>query len=157
VEDLKVGNMSKSAAGTIEAPGRNVRGKSGLNKSILDQGWYEFKRQLEYKLTWNGGRLIAVSPHNTSRTCPVCGHVSADNRKTQADFVCVMCGFNGNADHIGAINILFRGMEKLRDEGQDTVGAPAGRETAARIACEVSGARGRQQQEPTEATQGGRP
>src|SRR5690606_7476901 len=66
IEDLQVRNMSKSAAGTIEAPGRNVRAKSGLNKAILDQGWFEFRRQLDYKLAWNGGYLIAVPPQNTS-------------------------------------------------------------------------------------------
>ena len=126
VEDLQVSNMSKSAAGTIDAPGRNVRAKSGLNKAILDQGWYEFRRQLDYKLEWNGGRLIAMPPQNTSRTCPVCGHVSADNRKTQAEFECVVCGFKGNADHIGAINVCSRGRQKLRDEGQDTADASAG-------------------------------
>jgi putative transposase len=38
LEDLKISNMSKSAKGTADAPGRNVRAKSGLNKSILDQG-----------------------------------------------------------------------------------------------------------------------
>ncbi|MBB3061883.1 hypothetical protein FHS09_002726 [Microbulbifer rhizosphaerae] len=37
--------MSKSSAGTTEAPGKNVLAKSGLNKSILDQGWFEFRRQ----------------------------------------------------------------------------------------------------------------
>ncbi|WP_139342682.1 transposase, partial [Shigella sonnei] len=35
-------------------PGRNVRAKSGLNRSILDQGWYEMHRQLEYKQLWRG-------------------------------------------------------------------------------------------------------
>ncbi|WP_176091451.1 RNA-guided endonuclease InsQ/TnpB family protein, partial [Burkholderia ambifaria] len=55
VEDLQVRNMSKSAKGNAEAPGRNVRAKSGLNKSILDQGWFEFRRQLEYKTAWRGG------------------------------------------------------------------------------------------------------
>jgi putative transposase len=109
IEDLQVRNMSKSAAGTSEQPGRNVRAKSGLNKSILDQGWFEFRRQLEYKLAWNGGILIAVPPQNTSRTCPCCGHVSAENRKTQAQFLCVECGFEENADLVGAINILARG------------------------------------------------
>ena len=84
IEDLQVRNMSKSATGTTETPGKNVRAKSGLNKSILDQGWFEFRRQLDYKLAWNGGHLIAVPPRNTSRTCPCCGHVSADNRQTQA-------------------------------------------------------------------------
>ena len=120
IEDLQVRNMSKSAAGTADAPGRNVRAKSGLNKSILDQGWFEFRRQLDYKLAWNGGWLIAVPPRNTSRTCPACDYVSRDNRKTQARFVCVVCGFEENADVVGAINVLRAGH--------------------ARFACEVSGA-----------------
>lgn len=150
VEDLQVGNMSKSAAGTTDAPGRNVRAKSGLNKAILDQGWFEFRRQLDYKLAWKGGHLITVSPQNTSRECPACHHVSADNRKTQDEFLCVECGFEDNADHVGSINILSRGMQKLRDEGQDTAAAPAGCASTARIACEVNGARDRQQQEAAE-------
>jgi putative transposase len=74
VEDLQVRNLSKSAAGTIEKPGRNVRAKSGLNKSILDQGWFEFRRQLDYKLGWQGGLLVAVPPQYTSQTCPRCAH-----------------------------------------------------------------------------------
>lgn len=120
IEDLQVRNMSKSAAGTTESPGRKVRAKSGLNKAILDQGWAEFRRQLDYKLAWNGGHLIAVPPQNTSRTCPCCGHMSKDNRQTQAKFECVKCGFEENADVVGAINVLRAGH--------------------ARLACEVSGA-----------------
>jgi putative transposase len=120
IEDLQVRNMSRSAAGTTVAPGKHVRAKSGLNKAILDQGWFEFRRQLDYKLTWNGGHLIAVPPQNTSRTCPCCGQVSADNRQTQARFACVDCGFEENADRVGAINVLRAGH--------------------ARLACEVSGA-----------------
>jgi len=120
IEDLQVRNMSRSAAGTTENPGKNVRAKSGLNKAILDQGWFEFRRQLDYKLAWIGGHLIVVPPQNTSRTCPACGHVSADNRQTQARFLCVECGFEENADLVGAINILRAGH--------------------ARCACEVSGA-----------------
>jgi putative transposase len=89
VEDLQVRNMSASAAGTVEAPGTNVRAKAGLNKSILDQGWFEFRRQLDYKTAWNGGHLVAVPAHNTSRTCPACGHVAKENRTTQARFACV--------------------------------------------------------------------
>ncbi|VWC59969.1 RNA-guided endonuclease InsQ/TnpB family protein [Burkholderia lata] len=109
IEDLQVRNMSRSAAGSTDAPGRNVRAKSGLNKAILDQGWFEFRRQLEYKLAWNGGWLVAVSPANTSRTCPACGYVSADNRTTQEKFACVECRYAENADVVGALNILARG------------------------------------------------
>jgi len=110
VEDLKVANMSKSANGTVEAPGKNVKQKSGLNRAILDQAWFEFRRQLTYKLTWNGGFLIAVPPQNTSRTCPCCGYIAKENRKTQSDFECVDCGYTENADVVGAINILNRGQ-----------------------------------------------
>ena len=113
VEDLQVRNMSKSSKGTVEQPGKNVSQKSGLNRAILDQGWGEFRRQLEYKLAWNGGTLLAVLPHNTSRTCPCCGHVSKDNRRTQAQFLCVDCDYENNADVVGAINVLARGHRVL--------------------------------------------
>jgi len=101
--------MSKSAKGNIEQPDINVKAKSGLNKAILDQGWYEFRRQLEYKLDWLGGQLITVPVKNTSRICPSCNHIDKDNRKTQANFVCTECGYTNNADHVGAINILRQG------------------------------------------------
>ena len=105
IEDLQVRNMSKSAAGSIAEPGRKVRAKAGLNRSILDQGWFEFRRQLDYKLNWNGGYLIAVTPHNTSRSCPRCGLVAKENRKTQAQFVCVNCEYENHADVVAAINV----------------------------------------------------
>jgi putative transposase len=101
VEDLKVRNMSKSATGTPGHPGKDVRAESGLNKAILDQGWAEFRRQPDYKLDWRGGRLIAVPPQHTSQTCPCRGHVSADNRTTQAKFLCVACGYGNRADVVG--------------------------------------------------------
>ena len=113
IEDLQISNMSKSAKGTVEAKGRNVKAKSGLNRSILDQGWFEFRRQLEYKQAWAGGQVLAVNPRNTSRTCPCCKHISADNRQTQAKFECVECGYAENADLVGAINILAAGHAEL--------------------------------------------
>ena len=113
IEDLQVRNMSKSAAGTAENPGKNVAQKSGLNKAILDQGWGEFRRQLDYKLAWKGGMLFAVPPHYTSQECPECHHVAADNLQTQARFVCVQCHYENNADHVGAINVLERGYRLL--------------------------------------------
>jgi putative transposase len=220
IEDLQVRNMSKLAAGTADAPGKNVRAKSALNKAILDQGWYEFRCMLEYKLAWKGGRLIVVPPQNPSRTCPCCGHVSSDNRQTQAWFECVACGYENNADRgsgpeafrgsgpeafrgsgpeafrgsgpeafrgsgpeafrgsgpeafrgsgpeafrgsgpeaflVGAINILARGIQLLRDEGQDTADAAVGMRVgeppvSARMAC-GSNCTGGRKQEPAETT-----
>ncbi len=120
VEDLKVSNMSKSAKGIPQNPGRNVKAKAGLNKSILDQGWFEFRRQLEYKLRWQGGRLIAVRPQYTSQQCSACGYLDADNRKTQAHFSCVACGHTENADYNAAKNIKAAGLAVLASGGNDT-------------------------------------
>lgn len=109
LENLRIKNMSASSRGTKDQPGRNVNQKKERNRSILDQGWFEFRRQLEYKQQWTGGLVLAVPPQNTSRTCPACGHVSADNRKTQAKFLCVECGYSDNADLVAAKNILAAG------------------------------------------------
>ena len=113
IEDLRVKAMSGSARGTVESPGRRVRQKAGLNRGILDAGWGEFRRQLEYKLAWSGGILVAVDPRNTSRACPVCGHIAPDNRPTQAEFRCVACGHEDDADINAAINILRAGHARL--------------------------------------------
>ena len=115
LEDLKVGNMIKSAKGTVERPGRNVRQKSGLNKSILDQGWGLLKQMLEYKLRWSGGMLLLVDPAYTSQTCSVCGHVDAGNRTDQKTFHCLHCGHEAHADVNAAQNILARGLRPARE------------------------------------------
>ena len=113
IEDLQVKNMSRSSKGNCEQHGKRVKQKSGLNRSIFDQGWGEFRRQLDYKVQWNGGILLAVPPQHTSQTCPACGHISKENRQTQAKFLCVECGYENHADVVGAINILERGYRLL--------------------------------------------
>ncbi len=113
VEDLKITNMSASAKGTLEKPGKQVKQKSGLNRSILDQGWGEFRRQLDYKSHWNGGRLLLVNPAYTSQKCAQCGYTHADNRITQSVFVCGKCGATDNADINAAKNILAAGQAVL--------------------------------------------
>ncbi len=110
LENLKVSNMSKSSKGTIEDHGKNVKAKSGLNKSILDQGWFEFKRQLEYKELWRGGQVILVPAHYTSQICSKCGYKDSENRKTQSKFECIKCGHTENADINAAKNILKRAV-----------------------------------------------
>ena len=112
VEDLQVKNMSKSAQGTAEDPGKNVAAKTGLNKAILDQGWGLFRRMLEYKQAWRGGAVLAVNPRYTSQTCPECRHVSKLNRIQQALFSCVACGYTYHADIVAAKNILALGRRE---------------------------------------------
>jgi len=112
IEDLQVKNMSRSAKGTVEEPGRNVAAKAGLNKAILDQGWGMFRRMLEYKQAWRGGGVLAVNPRYTSQMCPECGHVAKANRVQQALFSCVACGYTYHADIVAAKNILARGQRE---------------------------------------------
>jgi len=110
MEKLKTVNMSKSAKGTVDNPGKNVKAKAGLNRSILDQGWHMFQTQLSYKLGWYGGKLILVDPKYTSQKCSLCGHTDAGNRKSQGSFVCLSCGHSENADLNAAKNILAAGL-----------------------------------------------
>ena len=106
IEDLNTQGMTKSAKGTEENPGANVKQKSGLNREILASGWGRLERNLDYK----AGQVVRVDPAYTSQTCAKCGHVSNKNRKTQAKFQCMACGHTANADHNAAINILARGL-----------------------------------------------
>ena len=124
VEDLKVKNMTASAKGTIENPGKNVKQKAGLNRAMLDTALGELRRNLEYKC----GRLIEVNPAYTSQTCSECGHTDKENRKTQARFLCVSCGYTSNADTNAAINIRRLGMAQLHGEGSGISTVPANRE-----------------------------
>ena len=137
VEDLKVANMSKSASGTIEKKGKNVKAKSGLNKAILDQGWSMLVDMLEYKQQWRGGLLVKIDPKYTSQTCSSCGHVAKENRLTQAHFECVACGFSENADINASRNILAVGHTVLSVEGGCGKGRPM-KQKASEIREEVT-------------------
>ena len=118
VENLHVSSMTKSAKGTTEHPGTNVKAKSGLNREILATNWSQLEQRLAYKC----GRLLQVSPAYTSQTCSHCGGVDKHNRPTQAAFVCVTCGFALNADWNAALNILGRANlpRAPRDRGSCT-------------------------------------
>lgn len=108
VEKLRTKNMMRSAKGTIEAPGVNVKAKAGLNRSILNVGWHGLEIKLAYKLAERGGQLVQVNPAYTSQTCSACGTMDSRGRESQASFVCPCCGFRANADLNAAINIERR-------------------------------------------------
>ena len=80
---------------------------------MLDQGWHEFRRQLEYKSEWNGGYVLGVNPQYTSQICSVCSHKSKENRLTQSEFACQACGFEINADVNASRNILAAGLGRV--------------------------------------------
>jgi len=110
IEDLKLKNMTASAKGDANNPGKNVAAKAGLNRSILNGGFYMFRNRLEAKVKASSGKVIAVNPAYTSQTCVACGHVARENRPDQATFKCVQCGHTANADVNAAQNILLRAL-----------------------------------------------
>ena len=117
LEDLRVKNMTASASGTVAEPGRNVRAKAGLNRSILNQGWGAFETLLSYKMEERGGGVVKIDPAFTSQTCSACGAVDARSRKSQAIFECVVCGYRDHADVNAAKTILRRNTASMRMEG----------------------------------------
>ena len=104
VEGLKIKSMMRSAKGTVEKPGKNVKAKSALNRGITESGWGRLRWMLGYK----AHRLEKVNPAYTSQTCHRCGHVAEENRRKER-FKCVSCGYVGNADINAAFNILALG------------------------------------------------
>ena len=107
LEDLAVAGMTASAAGTVEAPGKRVRQKAGLNRSILDAAFGTLRRQLEYKSGWYGSQVQIIDRFfASSQTCSACGA----RVKTKLDlrvrvFECAACGVRIDRDVNAARNI----------------------------------------------------
>ena len=123
VEDLQIGNMTRSARGTPGDPGRNVRQKAALNRGILRSGWGLLVRRLQDKAP---GRVEKIKPAFTSQRCSACGQVDRDSRESQAVFRCTACGFAGHADVNAAINIAAGHAVTAR--GGDGAARPVNRE-----------------------------
>ena len=112
VEDLRIGDMTRSARGTAEKPGRNVAAKSGLNRNVLEQSWGIIISQLDYKSQWYGREFVKVDPKYTSQTCSGCGVVASGNRQDKT-YNCGSCGLRIDADTNAALNILGRGLSAV--------------------------------------------
>ncbi|WP_406479052.1 RNA-guided endonuclease InsQ/TnpB family protein [Streptomyces platensis] len=110
LEDLRTRNMTASASGTLDQPGRNVRQKAGLNRAILDKGWHKLELALRSAARHTGSRILLVNPAYTSQTCNRCGHVDAKSRKSQAVFECTACGHRDHADVNAAKNQRDAGL-----------------------------------------------
>lgn len=124
LEDLKTKNMTRSAKGTLDQPGRNVRAKSGLNRAILAKGWHQFELALTSAARYTGTTVVKVPAAYTSQRCSQCGHVDPKSRESQAVFRCTSCAHAGHADVNAATNILAAGLAVIAcgDPGQ-----PSGR------------------------------
>jgi len=118
-EDLKIKNMTKRPKPKQDANGKWVKNgaaaKAGLNRAILGSAWGQVADYTQYKALRAGKLLIKVAPQYSSQTCAACGHVDAGNRLSQAEFHCLRCGHEDNADHNAARVIQQRGIIKIRE------------------------------------------
>ena len=114
-EDLKVKNMTASAKGTAEAPGKHVSQKAGLNRSILKSCWGYIKNFTHYKGLRNGKLTIVVPAAYSSQECSQCGHTHKDSRPDQATFICQSCDYTCNADYNASVIIKKRGVRAVLD------------------------------------------
>ena len=111
MEDLDIEAMTASAAGTVDCPGRQVKQKSGLNRSILDQNWGTFIMQLDYKAASAGGQLVRVDPKYTTQRCSNCGGLPI-TKLTLNDrwYHCTHCGYGDDRDVNASKNVLLKGL-----------------------------------------------
>lgn len=125
VEDLKISNMTRSARGTVEQPGKNVRAKAGLNRGILAAGWGQLVTRLEHKAP---GRVVKINPAYTSQRCSACGIVDREARESQATYRCRSCGYAANADVNAARNIRNAAGHAVSARGGPGLPEPVNRE-----------------------------
>ena len=106
IENLNIRNMTATAKGTAEQPGRNVRQKAGLNRSILDAAWGLLFQKIAYKAL-NAGRIVRdPAARNSSQEC-LCGASVPKTLKNRWHH-CASCGLTGPRDHVSARVILQR-------------------------------------------------
>jgi putative transposase len=115
LEALRLRNMTRSAKGTIEAPGRNVAAKSGLNRVMLDAGFGLLEAMIVAKAESAARTIVRVDPRFSSQECSRCAHVASESRRRRC-YECVACGFACHADVNAALVIRGRGELRLTSE-----------------------------------------
>ncbi|MDH6131572.1 putative transposase [Kitasatospora sp. MAA4] len=131
LEDLRIRNMTASAAGTVDAPGRQVRQKAGLNRAILDKGWHLLELALRNAARTTGTSVVLVPAAYTSQTCNECRHVDPKSRESQASFRCTACGHTAHADVNAAKNILNAAGHAVSGRGDLGIGRSVKRQPPA--------------------------
>lgn len=99
---------------------RNATEKVRTKHRYVSVSWafFEFRKMLEYKAKMYGHKVVCVSPKYTSQDCPKCGHREKSNRdKANHRFCCKKCQYKSNDDRIGAMNLFWKGIEHLREQG----------------------------------------
>ena len=78
-----------------------------VSRVIADVGFYEFRRQLQYKCEWYSSELV-VAPrfYPSSKRCSVCGNIKSDLSLSDRVYVCNECGLEMDRDLNAACNLV---------------------------------------------------
>ncbi|HEX7160249.1 MAG TPA: RNA-guided endonuclease TnpB family protein [Trebonia sp.] len=128
IEDLSVSGMTRRPKPKPDGRGGHQRNgaaaKAGLNKSVLDAGLGEFRRQLEYKTERHGRTLTVIDRwYPSSKTCSACGHLLAALSLSTRHWTCPSCGARHDRDVNAAKNILAAGLAVARGHPGNACGA----------------------------------
>jgi peptide/nickel transport system substrate-binding protein len=107
LEKLRLRDMTRSARGTMQSPGRHVAAKAGLNRALLDAGFGLIAQLIAEKAERAARQIIYADAKYSSQTCAKCGHVAKESR-SGLRFCCVACGHDAHADVNAARVILLR-------------------------------------------------
>jgi putative transposase len=114
MEDLNVKGMTKSSKGTIEKPGKKVKQKSGLNRSLNDVSLGDFLSMIEYKAKFDGKHMVKIDRfYPSSKTCNCCGTINNDLKLSDRVWTCKKCDNKINRDYNAALNIKEEGKRKF--------------------------------------------
>lgn len=120
-EALKTSNMTLKPKVKQDESGKylpnKAKQKAGLNRSILNVGWYIIEAYTEYKAYRSSKAIFKINPAHTSQECAKCGHTHPSNRRTQSEFMCGYCGHTDNADHNASLVIKNRAIKFILDTG----------------------------------------
>ena len=124
LEKLRLRAMTRSAKGSVERPGRNVRAKAGLNRRLLDSAFGLLRQMIVAKAEEAARTVVEVDARFSSQTCARCGHVASESRRRRR-FNCVACGYANHADVNAALVIrgraqlaLMSGLDPAEDAGR---------------------------------------
>ncbi len=113
----KVSGAITKHYGTVVIEDLNIKGMQRnrhLSKSILDQGWHQLVKMLEYKLEWRNAELIKIGRFDpSSKMCSRCGNIKHDLKLSERTYHCSECGLRIDRDLNAAINIRNMGLIKV--------------------------------------------
>ncbi len=107
IEDLNVSGLLKNRR---------------LSRAIMDVGFYEFRRQLEYKCQWYGSELLVASrAFPSSKMCSQCGHRKRDLSLSKREYHCELCGLRIDRDVNAALNLVAVSLPETENACEENV------------------------------------